>query len=72
MINYIRNNIESVFEKHTDFETWIEGVMETEFPKEVVAINFNIYDDGDGKKWSTAEIVDECKEVIDQIIEINK
>ena len=51
LINYIRNNIESVFEKHTDFETWIEGVMETEFPKEVVAINFNIYDDSDGK-WS--------------------
>lgn len=31
-----------------------------------------LYDDGDGKKWTTAEIVDECKEVIDQIIEINK
>ena len=31
----------------------------------------NLLDDG-GKKWTTAEIVDECKYVINQIIKINK
>lgn len=35
-------------------------------------MGFDVDDVLGGKKWETAEIVDECKEVINQLVEINK
>lgn len=35
----------------TDFESWIDNVLEQELSEEIQAICFNIYDDGDGI-WS--------------------
>ena len=33
-------------------------------------VGYDLFSD-DGKKWSTAEIVDECKDVIEQLVKIN-
>lgn len=38
-----------------DFEKWIDMVLEEDFPEEVVAIGFNLYEDT-GNNWS-AELV---------------
>ena len=36
---------------YDDFEAWINNVFDNDIPTEVVAINFNIYEDVDNK-WS--------------------
>ena len=37
---------------YDDFEKWVDGVFENEIPNEVVALNFNIYEDGNDC-WSS-------------------
>lgn len=37
------------------FDKWLDDVLESDLPAEIVAVNFNLYDDGDGQ-WS-AEFV---------------
>ncbi|MGN1031105.1 MAG: hypothetical protein ACI4PQ_05825 [Butyricicoccaceae bacterium] len=33
------------------FDKWLDEVLESDLPEEIVAVNFNLYDDGDGQ-WS--------------------
>ena len=33
------------------FVTWLNQAISNEFPKEMIAVNFNLYDDGDNQ-WS--------------------
>ena len=33
------------------FDKWLDDVLESDLPPEIVAVNFNLYDDGDGQ-WS--------------------
>ena len=40
---------------YNDFEKWINGIFSKEIPEDVVAVVFNIYDDGDGD-WSVEAV----------------
>lgn len=36
---------------YEDFKAWLDGILETDLPKETVAVCFNLYDEEDGT-WS--------------------
>ena len=40
---------------YENFEKWLDGALEMEIPDEAVALNFNIYEDGDD--WWAVELV---------------
>ena len=40
---------------YDDFEKWVNNILENDIPEGVVAVAFNIYDDGDGN-WSVEAV----------------
>ncbi len=41
------------------FDKWLDDVLESDLPPEIVAVNFNLYDDGDGQ-WSIEFVGADC------------